>query len=75
VEYVGKTADEINTLTHIKLNTYLNIAACNIKVKSYAEAILACDEALKLDPSNFRALYRKIRAKSLPKNVDVPSLK
>jgi tetratricopeptide (TPR) repeat protein len=47
----------------------LNIAACNLKLKEYDVAILACDEALTIDPKNVKALYRKARAHILPINA------
>jgi tetratricopeptide (TPR) repeat protein len=49
----------------------LNIAACNIKSKDFESAVLACEEALKLDPYNIKGLYRKGRALSLPINSGV----
>jgi FK506-binding protein 4/5 len=72
---MGKTPEEQQAIKQIKLNTYLNIAACNIKNKSYTEAVLACEEALKIDPKNLRALYRRARATSLPINAGVPELR
>ena len=75
VDYLGKSPEEQKAIRQIKLNTYLNISACNIKVKSYTEAVLACEEALKLDPTNLRALYRRARATSLPINAGVPDLR
>lgn len=62
-------------MKQIKLNTYLNIAACNIKTKVFSEAVKACEEALRLDPCNVRALYRRARATSLPINAGVPDLR
>lgn len=53
------------------LNAFLNIAACNIKSKDFETAVLACEEVLKLDPSNVKAFYRKGRALSLPINSGV----
>lgn len=50
---------------------YLNIAACNIKSKDYETAVFACNEALKLDPYNVKALYRRARAIALPINSGV----
>lgn len=50
---------------------FLNIAACNIKSKEFDTAIAACDEALKLDPNNILALYRRGRARALPINSSV----
>ena len=72
---MGTSAEEQSAIKQIKLNTYLNIAACNIKNKSFTEAILACDEALKLDAQNIRALYRRARATALPINAGVPDLR
>ncbi len=49
----------------------MNIAACNIKGKDYESAVSACNEALKLDPYNVKALYRRARAVALPINSGV----
>jgi FK506-binding protein 4/5 len=50
---------------------YLNIAACNLKTKDYETAFSASNEALKLDPYNVKALYRRALALSLPINSGV----
>lgn len=50
---------------------FLNIAACNLKTKDFETAIAACDEALKLDPYNVKALYRRARGRALPINSSV----
>ena len=49
----------------------LNIAACNIKSKDFESALEASNEALKLDPYNVKALYRRARARALPINSGV----
>lgn len=49
----------------------MNIAACNLKSKDYETAQAACDEALKIDPYNVKALYRRARAIALPINSGV----
>jgi hypothetical protein len=59
----------------IKISLYLNIAACNIKVKGWTEATAACEEVLKLDKNNVRAYYRRARATALPINAGVPDLR
>jgi len=50
---------------------FLNIAACNIKTKDFDTAYQSCGEALKLDPYNIKALYRRARSKALPINSGV----
>jgi len=43
----------------------LNIAACNIKTRTFESAIKACDEVLKVETNNITALYRRARAIAL----------
>lgn len=50
---------------------FLNIAACNIHIKDFETAVEACNEALKLDPYNTKAIYRRARARALPINSGV----
>ncbi|NXS22488.1 TOM34 protein, partial [Mystacornis crossleyi] len=50
----------------LKLNkecaTYTNRALCYLTLKQYRAAALDCTEALKLDPKNVKALYRRAQA-------------
>uniref|UniRef100_A0A674HDD9 Translocase of outer mitochondrial membrane 34 n=1 Tax=Taeniopygia guttata TaxID=59729 RepID=A0A674HDD9_TAEGU len=50
----------------LKLNkecaTYTNRALCFLSLKQYKEAAQDCTEALKLDPKNVKALYRRAQA-------------
>ncbi|KFP38851.1 Mitochondrial import receptor subunit TOM34, partial [Chlamydotis macqueenii] len=50
----------------LKLNqecaTYTNRALCYLALKQYKEAVQDCTEALKLDPKNVKALYRRAQA-------------
>uniref|UniRef100_A0A8C5U4H5 TOM34 protein n=1 Tax=Malurus cyaneus samueli TaxID=2593467 RepID=A0A8C5U4H5_9PASS len=50
----------------LKLNkecaTYTNRALCYLTLKQYKEAAQDCTEALKLDPKNVKALYRRAQA-------------
>jgi len=57
------------------LAAYLNIAFCNIKLERWKEAILACDEVLKIDNKNIKALYRKAVALTLPAGSDFSDFK
>ena len=75
VDLKGHTDDQKKIIHDIKVSAFLNIAACNIKVKAFQEAVQACDEVLKLEPSNIKALYRRARATALPINAGVPDLR
>jgi len=75
VDIVGDTPEEKKIIREIKISLYLNIAACNIKIKAWTEAIAACEEVLKLDKTNVRAFYRRARATALPINAGVPDLR
>ncbi|KFR06700.1 Mitochondrial import receptor subunit TOM34, partial [Nipponia nippon] len=50
----------------LKLNqecaTYTNRALCYLALKRYKEAAQDCTEALRLDPTNVKALYRRAQA-------------
>lgn len=71
IDEQGKNDYEKNEIKKMKLLMFLNIAACNIQSKDFETAYAACDEALKLDPYNIKALYRRARAKALPINSGV----
>ena len=72
VDIKGDTDEEKETIKNVKIGTYLNIAACNIKTKGYGTAVKACEEVFKLEPDHPRALYRRARALALPINSGVP---
>jgi hypothetical protein len=42
-------------ITFLKISTLLNIALCALNLNSFEEARQACDEVIKLDPSNIKA--------------------
>ncbi|NXV23793.1 TOM34 protein, partial [Cepphus grylle] len=42
--------------------TYTNRALCYLTLKQYKEAVQDCTEALRLDPKNVKALYRRAQA-------------
>jgi FK506-binding protein 4/5 len=48
------------------LAAHLNIALCNLKLGENLEATHACDEALKIDPQNEKAFYRRALVSCLP---------
>jgi len=55
----------------MRLSCLLNIAACNLKAADFKQASLACEDALKLDPDNYIAIYRRAKALAMPINSGV----
>ncbi|NXU80796.1 TOM34 protein, partial [Oreotrochilus melanogaster] len=47
---------------HQECATYTNRALCYLALKQYKEAVQDCTEALRLDPKNVKALYRRAQA-------------
>ncbi|XP_055452646.1 peptidyl-prolyl cis-trans isomerase D [Psammomys obesus] len=50
---------DLSRLQPIALSCVLNIGACKLKMSDWQGAIDSCLEALEMDPSNTKALYRK----------------
>jgi len=46
----------------LKIPCYLNIAACKLKIGDYQDVIKNCDDVLKVQPDNVKALFRKGQA-------------
>ncbi len=65
VESKGQTEDEQSKINSFKLLCYLNLAACNLKLGNSRTAVDSCNEALRLDPTNVKALYRRAKAEML----------
>lgn len=71
----GKTDYQKKRIHQLKVISFLNIAACNIKAKDFKSAVDACNEVFKLEPENLRAYYRRARATALPINAGVPEFR
>ena len=58
----GNTLSEQNEITQMIKNALLNISLVYLITKDYSNAIKACDEVLKIEPDNVKALYRKAKS-------------
>merc|ERR1712037_945704 len=58
------TADERAEAAVARITLYLNIAAAHLRLEHWKEAIEECDKVLKVDGSNFKALFRRAQALS-----------
>uniref|UniRef100_A0A8D0B451 Peptidyl-prolyl cis-trans isomerase D n=1 Tax=Salvator merianae TaxID=96440 RepID=A0A8D0B451_SALMN len=57
-------------LNAVALTCYLNIAACQLKLSKWQDAIENCTEALAIDSTNTKALYRRAQAWEATKDFD-----
>lgn len=53
---------EWNDLNAVKLPILLNYAQCKLLSKDYYAVIKHCDEVLKFEPDNVKALFRRAKA-------------
>uniref|UniRef100_A0A8C9W2U7 Peptidyl-prolyl cis-trans isomerase D n=1 Tax=Scleropages formosus TaxID=113540 RepID=A0A8C9W2U7_SCLFO len=56
------TSKCVKKLEPVALSCILNIAACKLKLQLWQDAIDSCTQALDLNPSNTKALYRRAQA-------------
>lgn len=59
----GKEAYQRN---YLMLAAHLNIALCSLKLGENLEATHSCDAALKIDPQNEKAFYRRAMVNCFP---------
>lgn len=57
-----ETKSQVEKYKALKCVCYLNLAACQMKVANHKSVIINCTEALKLDKSNVKGLFRRARA-------------
>jgi FK506-binding protein 8 len=54
-----ESADELKSLADTRVKCYNNLAAAQLKLEAWDAAIRSCDLALRTDPDNVKALFRK----------------
>ena len=64
IEETGFNYEQNQKLKTMKVTIYINLSLTYLKLKKYASAIKASEEALILDPNNTKALYRRAKARS-----------
>jgi len=62
IDEIGADEEEKGMIQAMKVALYNNLAACYLSLNDLANARAACDEALLLDPSQAKALYRRAKA-------------
>ena len=63
----GETAKQVNEL---QLSLLLNLAMCWLKLEKWTKAADTCSDALKIDPTNGKALFRRATAHEQLGDVD-----
>ena len=63
IEETGVSLIESQKIQALKVAIYINLALTYLKLKKFNFAIKASDEALRLDPTNTKALFRRAKAK------------
>jgi len=58
----GLTEEQKKTAETVKVPCYLNTAICKLKVGDYQDALKNCEDVLKTQPDNVKALFRKGQA-------------
>lgn len=74
VDDFGLNPEQADKIKSLKLNCYLNIAVCALKVKKFSEGIKACEESIKLDNKCVKAYYLRARCRVVDINSGVEDL-
>ena len=61
--YITDNEEDKQEVKKLKINCHLNIAACYLKIDKENEAVQECSAALKIEPNNIKALFRRGRAR------------
>merc|ERR1712137_864564 len=69
-KFVDLSPDDIEEVNGVKLSLNLNLALAYIKLQKLDQALRVCNEALAIDESSTKALYRRASVYYEKKNWD-----
>lgn len=58
-KFFDLSKEDEDEVREVKLSLYLNLASCYMKLENWEQVSNHCEEALKLDASNMKALFRR----------------
>ncbi|XP_047328107.1 peptidyl-prolyl cis-trans isomerase FKBP62-like [Impatiens glandulifera] len=62
IEDGSLSGDDGNAMKTIRVSCWLNVAACNLKLKDFHQVISLCSKVLDVEFYNIKALYRRAQA-------------
>jgi tetratricopeptide (TPR) repeat protein len=68
VKFFDLTPEQTAEVNAMKVTLYLNLASCNLKTNMADLALSNCDYALKIEPKNPKALFRRSMAHEAKKD-------
>lgn len=69
-KFFDLSEEDKQEVSKLKLSLYLNLGQCYLKMENYHKVIVQCNDALDLDPTSTKALYRRAMAYEKQKKFD-----
>lgn len=69
-KFFDLSEEDKKEVSKLKLSLYLNLAQCYLKLENYHKVIVQCNDALDLDSTSTKALYRRAVAFEKQKKFD-----
>ncbi|TMW56245.1 hypothetical protein Poli38472_008893 [Pythium oligandrum] len=69
-KFFDLSEQDVEEVNKLKLSLYLNLAQCYLKMEQWTKAIANCRDALDIDPTNAKALYRRAMAYEKEKKIE-----